>query len=47
MNYSVENFVTESGQTVGCKQKCMVQKNQTLNLLPEQVKNLRSGSSIA
>ena len=47
MYYRVKIFVMESGQDVGYLQKYMAQKNQTLNLSPEQVKNLTSGSSIA
>jgi len=47
MYYRVKIFGIESGQDVGYVQKYMVQKNQTLNLSPEQVKNLTSGSSIA
>jgi hypothetical protein len=46
MYYRVKIFGIESGQDVGYVQKYMAQKNQTLNLSPEQVKNLTSGSSI-
>jgi hypothetical protein len=46
MYYRVKIFGIESGQDLGYEQEYMKQKNQTLELSPEQIKNLTSGSSI-
>ena len=44
MYYRVKIFGIESGQDQGYTKQYMEQKNQTLNLSPEQITNLTSGS---